>query len=159
MLVNYSLLPDTSVGYLQLLPSPWNLDNTILAVLGNTTDGIPMAGATLIKDDLIARLSGNFAVLYGDQAVSTDTRLGVGKENIISQLPVAVTVTPEQAESTAQVSGEKIVSRPLWIIPLFGIITVSILILLMVMLTRESRAKKMPKEGKSREHSPSEPIK
>ena len=158
MLVNYSLLPDTSVGYLQLLPSPWNLDNTILAVLGNTTDGIPMAGTTLTKDDLIARLSGNFAVLYGNQVVSTDTRLGVGKESIISQLPVAVTATPGQTESTPQVSGGKLVSRPLWIIPVFGIITASILILLIVMLRRETRAKKMPKESKSREHSPSEPI-
>jgi hypothetical protein len=137
-----------------LLPSLWNPDNTILAVLGNTPNGVPMAGAFLTKDDLVTRLSGNFAVLYGDQAVSTDTRLGIGKESIISQLPVAVTVTSIPAESDPKVTPSATPeTRPQWILPLFAVVTIGISILLAVMLGREARAKKTPKEGKPRENS------
>lgn len=149
MLVNYSLLPGTSVGYLQLLASPWNPDNSILAVLGNTSAGIPMAGATLLKDDLVAKLTGNFAVLYGSQVVSTDTRLGISKDSIISQLPVAVTATPAQDLSYPQIPSGTAESRPWWIIPVFGTITVVIFLLLLVMLGREFRKRRVPKEKKS----------
>jgi hypothetical protein len=151
MLVNYSLLPETSVGYLQILPSPWNKDHVILAVLGNTSDGIPMAGTTLTKDDLVARLSGNFAVLYSDQAVTTDTRLGVSKESIISQLPVAVTVTPalETEVTPSLATSQEIESRPAWIIPVFAVVTLFILGFLVIMLRREAVANKKPKDVKS----------
>jgi hypothetical protein len=137
MLVNYSLLPDTSVGYLQLLPSPWNPDHVILAVLGNTADGVPMASNTLTKDELVARLAGNFAVLYSDQVVTTDTRLGLSKESIIAQLPVAVTVTPTPERISSPVATVEIESRPSWILPVFGVVTASIVGFLVLMWRRE----------------------
>ena len=148
MLVNYSLLPNTSVGYLQLLASPWNPDQVILAVLGNTHAGIPMAGTTLTKDDLVARLSGNFAVLYSDQVVTTDTRLGLNKESIISQLPVAVTVTPAAEATIAPATGKAIESRPQWILPVFGVVTLAVLGLLVFMLRKEAVANRVPKDTK-----------
>lgn len=148
MQVNYSLLPDTSVGYLQLLPSPWNKDRVILAVLGNTAAGIPMAGTTLTQDDLISRLAGNFAVLYEDQVVTTDTRLGVGKESIISQLPVAVTVTPSAETIASPIGVTPVVeAKPNWILPLVGLVSFAILVFLVLMLRRESAANKKPKES------------
>jgi cellulose synthase operon protein B len=147
MLVNYSLLPDTSVGYLQMLTSPWNPDHVILAVLGNTADGVPMAGTTLIKDDLVARLAGNFAVLYTDQVVTTDTRLGVSKESIIAELPIAVTVTPTP-EIVAPITTPVVVeSRPQWILPAFGLVTIVILGFLVFMLRKESSLKSVPKDS------------
>jgi hypothetical protein len=149
MLVNYSLLPDTSVGYLQMLPSPWNTDRVILAVLGNSTDGIPMAGSTLIQDDLVARLEGNFAVLYADQVVTTDTRLGVSKESIISQLPVAVTVTPAPEAMAPSATPQEAEARPGWILPLVGVVTLLILVFLVFMLQREAAANRKPKESRS----------
>jgi len=141
-------LPDTSVGYVQLLPSPWNSDRAILAVLGNTQEGIPMAGGTLVQDDLVSRLTGNFAVLYGDQAVTTDTRLGVSKESIISQLPVAVTVTPQATESSQIVTplNVNVQDRPQWILPIIGVVSVGLLILLVVMLRKESKNRKLNKD-------------
>jgi hypothetical protein len=151
MLINYSLLPETSVGYLQLLPSPWNAENVILVISGNTIDGLPMAGATLIREDTIARLLGNFAVVYADQIVSTDTRLGLAKESIISQLPVAVTVTPIAVANTIPSSVSQIETRPFWILPLIGIITIGILILLVVISRREAIAKKIPRGSKTRD--------
>ncbi len=156
MSVNYSLLPDTSVGYLQLLSSPWNSDRVILAVLGNTLDGIPMAGATLTRDDLVARLAGNFAVLYTDQVVTTDTRLGLSKESIIAQLPVAVTVTPTGEAVALPSPRTEIESRPLWILPVFGLITLIILGFLAVMLRKEISAKLSPKESRAHNEDSSE---
>jgi hypothetical protein len=144
MQVNYSLLPDSSVGYLQLLPSPWNSDRVILAVLGNNLDGIPMAGTTLMQDDLVARLAGNFAVLYADQVVTTDTRLGVGNESIVGQLPVAVTVTSVPTLTAAPVTDLKIESRPSWILPVFGVVTVGIVGFLVLMLRKEV-GRRMPR--------------
>jgi len=149
MLVNYSLLPDTSVGYLQLLTSPWNPDHVILAVLGNTPEGVPMASATLTKDDLIARLAGNFAVLYADQAVTTDTRLGVSKESIIAQLPVAVTVTPTTEAVIPATAPIEVEARPQWILPAFGMVTFVILGFLVFMLRRESQLISTPKDSRS----------
>jgi len=149
MLVNYSLLPDTSVGYLQMLPSPWNKDRVILAVMGNTVDGVPMAGTTLTRDELVARLAGNFAVLYSDQVVTTDTRLGVSKESIISQLPVAVTVTPSVEIAASPTKSQETEARPQWLLPLFGAVTLIILGFLVFMLRRESAANKKPKESKA----------
>jgi len=149
MLVNYSLLPNTSVGYLQLLTSPWNPDHVILAVLGNTADGVPMASATLTKDDLIARLAGNFAVLYTDQVVTTDTRLGVSKESIIAQLPVAVTVTPTSQVGIPIAAPIEVEARPQWILPAFGLVTFVILGFLVFMLRKESSLRSTPKDSRS----------
>lgn len=150
MLVNYSLLPNTSVGYLQLLPSPWNPDHVIMAVLGNTADGVPMAGTTLIRDELVARLGGNFAVLYSDQVVTTDTRLGVSKESIIAQLPVAVTVTATPETIARPTATAQIESRPSWILPVFGIVTVCIVGFLILMLRKELGTSIPQSEGKLR---------
>ncbi len=151
MQVNYSLLPDTSVGYLQLLPSPWNSDHVILAVLGNNLDGIPMAGTTLMQDDLVARLAGNFAVLYADQVVTTDTRLGVSKESIVGQLPVAVTVTPAPVPTVTSTTGVKIESRPSWILPVFGVVTIAIVGFLVLMLRKELGTRMPRSDTKPRE--------
>ena len=150
MLVNYSLLSNTSVGYLQLLPSPWNPDHVIMAVLGNTADGVPMAGVTLTQDDLVARLAGNFAVLYTDQVVTTDTRLGISKESIIAQLPVAVTVTPLPETIAPPTATAQIESRPSWILPVFGIVTVSLVGFLVLMLRKELITRRPHSEGKLR---------
>lgn len=158
MLVNYSLLPGTNVGYLQLLPSLWNPDRTILVVSGNTLDGLPMAGSVLLTDSQVAKLLGNFAVIYSEQIVSTDTRLGPAKESIISQLPVSVTATPSVAIELPQISSSQIESRPAWIPPLVGAVTVVALILLLVMLRKESSTGKISKKGIAREENPADPT-
>jgi hypothetical protein len=142
MLVNYSLLPDTSVGYLQLLSSPWNSDRVLLAVLGNTELGIPMAGLTLTKDESVSKLNGDFAIIYQDQIVTTDTRLGISREGIVSELPVAVTVTPSippvSSESPPQAPVE---IRPNWILPAIMVTTVFMVIALIILVykTRKGR--------------------
>jgi len=152
MFVNYSLLPDTSVGYLEILSSPNNPERVIMAVLGNTDLGIPMASKTLTQDVLVSKLAGNFSIVYEDQVVSTDTRLGVSKQGLISELPVAVTVTPSVSvsDTPSQESQDvpaAVEDRPVWILPAIVITTALMVIVLVVTLFRGLVGRKSEKEN------------
>jgi hypothetical protein len=150
MLVNYRLLPGVSVGYLQLIPSPWNGDRTLLAVLGNTNEGIPMAGEALVNPNLSSKLQGNFAIIYNDQIVSTDTRLGPSRESIVGELPIAVTVTPVQNEADATPSNltppAEIQNRAGWILPVLIIILIMTLAVAFLVIRNQILAKRTEKE-------------
>jgi hypothetical protein len=41
--VAYRMAPNTSLGYLELLPAPWSAERTVLAVLGSTDQGLVWA--------------------------------------------------------------------------------------------------------------------
>ncbi len=60
LLVNYRLLPGISVGYLQLIQSPWNAANNILVVAGNTDAGLPMAGEKLTRSEFSSQIEWEF---------------------------------------------------------------------------------------------------
>jgi hypothetical protein len=148
-LVNYRLLPGVSVGYLQLFASPWNPEASILAVMGNTEEGIPMAGSKLVKDELVNALSGNFAILYGDQILTTDTRLGVTKDGLIANLPGVVTITPTPAAlQPFPTQPVEIEGRATWILPVFAAITIVIVIMLLIVL-RSTFTQKVPSQKQS----------
>jgi len=110
-----------------------------------------------MQDDLVARLAGNFAVLYADQVVTTDTRLGVGNESIVGQLPVAVTVTSVPTLTAAPVTEVKIESRPSWILPVFGVVTVGIVGFLVLMLRKEVGSRMPRSDIKPREEDTASP--
>lgn len=135
MLVNYRLLPNVSVGYVQLLTSPWASDRAILTVMGNTDQGIPMAGEVLVKDNLVNQLNGNFSILYGDQILTTDTRLGLVKEGVVGGLPVAVTSNPPTSLSTPAPLGTPVIQgRAGWLLPALIGLTVAILIIAAIVI-------------------------
>ena len=52
MQVVYRIPPDVSIGYLELLPSPFNQSEAMLVVSGNTDEGVSLAGSTLIDSKL-----------------------------------------------------------------------------------------------------------
>ena len=152
MLVNYSVLPVTHVGYLELAASPYNPDKTILAVLGNSDAGVPMAGVALTKDELISKLAGDFAILYSDQIVSTDTRLGESGAGIVPTPSTENSVqTPVPAAPDDTATEPQIESRPAWILPVFIGISLFILILLVFMLRREAKSRVVFEEGSTHE--------
>jgi cellulose synthase operon protein B len=72
--VAYRMQPGASIGYLELLPAPWSAERTLLAVLGSTDEGLEWAGAALTTPRLRSHLSGNLAVIDGEQIESRDTR-------------------------------------------------------------------------------------
>jgi len=150
MLVNYRLLPGVNVGYIQVLPSPWNSERVILAVMGNTEQGIPMAGQSLLKDTLASKLEGNFAIVYGDQLITTDTRLGPTKDGLAGQLPSDLVSTPA-ANATPSSEGEgnnenqnqpqDVTSRINWILPVIIASTLIIIGIALIVIRRESKLK------------------
>jgi hypothetical protein len=145
MLVNYRIMPGVSVGYIQVLPSPWNSEHAILAIMGNTNQGILMAGQSLLKTTLASKLTGNFAIAYGDQLITTDTRLGPTKSGLAGQLPSDIVTTPV-VNPTPFSSGDiipqqNVKSRANWILP--GVIVISLLIIgiVFIVLRRGTKLK------------------
>lgn len=155
MMVNYRLLPGVSVGYLQLLLSPWNSDNAILAVMANSADGLPLAGNMLTQEEKISNLAGNFSIIYGSQVLSTDTRLGVSSNGLVSELPVAVTVTPVGGGNTQEPAPAEIAGgRPGWILPALIVLILATFIVVGVALGRSffsSSKKNNPEQDNKKE--------
>lgn len=148
LLVNYRLLPGISVGYLQLIQSPWNAANNILVVAGNTDAGLPMAGEKLARPEFSSQLNGNFAVLYADQILTTDTRLGQSKEPVISDLPAEALATssPPTQQPTPDVFSEavEIEATPSWVLPAIIALSAATVIMLLVLLGRAFMSKRVP---------------
>lgn len=155
MLVNYRLLPGVSVGYVQILPSPWYADGVILTIMGNTEQGVPLAGQSLLSDTLASKLQGNFAIVYGNDLISTDTRLGPTKDGLAGQLPSDLVTTPEVNSTPA--SGNNNDTSPEqqpqtvmeaggnWILPVIIGTTLLILVIVFLVMRRESKLKLVEK--------------
>ena len=133
--VSYRFPPDTSIGYLQLLPSPWNSSRTILAVVGSTDEGVGLAGNALSDPLLRSRLAGNFALVSAENISVADTRTGLGmggiaeNPDVISE-PVVPEVNPSPTVPAA---------RPTWILPAVGVLVFLILVVLIAALVSSRR--------------------
>ena len=93
------ILPDTSFGYLESLPAPWNRNWTILALLGSTDQGLEWASTTLITNRLRNQLAGNLAIIDNEHISIGDLELEV-------TLP-----TPVEEPVTADTTGEEEVTQ------------------------------------------------
>jgi hypothetical protein len=131
MLVNYRVLPDVNTGYIQLLQSPWNSNLAILMVMGNTDEGVSLAGEALINDDLLNQIRGNFSILFGDQVLSVDTRLLGPSNNSMIENPPASDVIVSPTSTTNIFTGDETLpsGRADWILPTVVISTLVVLII------------------------------
>lgn len=101
MPATFLIPPDAPIGYVELLPSPWNKNNTIVAVVGNTSQGIVWAATAVGDSPLGSRLAGNFVVVNDQQVLTTDTRLvPLSTLNISASTPIPTTVSPAKSPST-----------------------------------------------------------
>lgn len=150
MQIVYRLPPGVSVGYLELIASPYNSEKMILLVSGNTEDGVAMSGAALMMDQLKDQLTGAFAVTNGVQ-------VAVGES--VSHFSVVGTLVP---------GSEKVVSTPLptaspapassggppWLLPFLivsGIVVLGILAYVIVGAFRRNRLPEFEKTEDSSE--------
>jgi hypothetical protein len=76
MRVVYRLPLEASVGYLELLPSPWNDAFSVLAVVGRTEEGIQFAGRALTTSEVRRTMAGNFAIISDEQVLVANARFG-----------------------------------------------------------------------------------
>ncbi len=131
MEVNYRISPQSAVGYIEMLLSPWNNENIILLAVGNTSQSISWAASYLIEPKSY-ELEGDFVIVNEEKIYPVDTRLTTITPEMISvqETPV-VEVVPfrEDPEVIAPY-------QPNWIIPTFFVAVSIILITLIVVAYR-----------------------
>jgi cellulose synthase operon protein B len=116
--VEYRVAPGTSVGYLQAMISPWNNYKGVLAILGSDELAIQAATNALINPENRSVLIGNFAVVSGNQLISTQP---IGKETSVVPITPATDVT---------LISQPAVARPAWILP--AIVSFAMLLIIVV---------------------------
>lgn len=130
--VTYRIPVDSPLGYIQLLVSPWNPDNIVLAVLGKQPEGLGWAISALTTSTLRSQLAGNLAVVINAKQVkSIDTRVSLlTSSSIESQTPSQKVVEPPSMGALLPT----VVAQPSWILPVLIISTVLLVILIAVVV-------------------------
>ena len=140
--VIYRISADKSLGYLELLNSPWNDQRTVMAVLGTTPDGVAFAGNALVVSAIRNTLKGNFAVIDGTASLVADTRTGTGSGALAAGLGTDMVVQPTLAPvSPAQAPVQVKTGKDM--IPLaLGIVTLLIVVVIVLAVWLKSRGQK-----------------
>lgn len=137
--VVFRLSPGLNLGYLQLIPSPWNADRAVLALTGTTDEGVQQAFRILTGRALPA---GNLVLINGTKVSAINTRIltqgGVAAAVATAVPEMTATVAPKatatpirattpvaalvdaDTESVAEPQ-EARSNRPGWLIPLVGV--------------------------------------
>lgn len=132
--VIYRLPANTSLGYLELVESPWTTGRNILAVLGSTDAGVLDSANAMTNSVLRNQLAGNFAVVRGEQIITSDTRYGIGTGNISATLvPEATPEVQNMGETSPVVPTEvPLANQTGWILPVVAVISILIVLILLV---------------------------
>ena len=114
MQVVYRIPDGVSVGYLQLMLSPFNQERSILVVSGNNQDGLLLAGNGLLVDTLNSQLAGVFAVTNGIEIATgnVSSPYSVVDEVVQGAVPVNTTPIPSVLGGTPPAT-----ERPVWLFP------------------------------------------
>lgn len=141
--VIYRILADKSLGYLELLTSPWNDQRAVMAVLGTTPDGVASAGNALVVSAIRNTLKGNFAVIDGTASLVADTRIGTGAGALAAGLGLGMTVqptlspvSPAQAEPVQVKTGKDVIP------PALAVVTALIIMVIALAVWLKRRSQK-----------------
>ena len=113
MQVVYRIPSGMSVGYLQLMNSPFNIEKPILVLSGNSEEGLVMAGNTLLLNELRNQLTGVFAVTNGTQVATANASSTFSAVGTLVPPGEAVVTTPFPVSSSAPATLE----TPFWLLP------------------------------------------
>ncbi|MFM8322169.1 MAG: cellulose biosynthesis cyclic di-GMP-binding regulatory protein BcsB [Chloroflexota bacterium] len=128
--VRFRIPPDSPIGYVQMLASPWNQDHVVVAALGNQAQGVIWAASALVEPNLRSKLAGNFAVINDQQVITTDTRLTL-------LTPGSAVVSGSGGDAPAPSAQAVDLSpapeyRPAWIMPAMLVSAALIVLILLV---------------------------
>ena len=132
MQIIYRIPAGVSVGYLELLHSPFSAGRLILVASGNDDSGLLMSGNTLTQNPLQSLLSGQFAVTNGIQVASGSLN---SQSSIVGTIvpqapPVIVTpIVPGPAPKPG-------LDRPAWLMTLPIISGILILLIIIYVIYR-----------------------
>lgn len=136
--VTYRFPANTDLGYLELLPSPWNSSYTILSVFGSTPDGIKLASTALTNPSQNSQLKGNLAIIANKTITSVDTRTGLGLSGLTGNTNSTPQVSPPQDISTTAPS---LNSSRIWIPVAIGFLIILIIIVIITTMILSRREK------------------
>lgn len=143
--VTYRIPTEASMGYVEIMPSAWSPQNTILTVLGNTAEGVSWATTALIDPTLSSQLAGNFALVDNRQILTTDTRA------VATVAKTVATLAPGEAAPPVvitPVSMQVPTSQKDWVLPvLIATVGLIILVLAIVFAGSWSRNRTRRKKG------------
>jgi cellulose synthase operon protein B len=126
MQVVYRIPSGMSVGYLQLLNSPFNIEQPILVLSGNSDEGLTMAGNALIIGDLRRQLTGVFAVTNGTQIATANASSMFSAVGTLMPPGNSIVTTPLPASSPAPAA----LTPPGWLLPLLVASGIAILLII-----------------------------
>jgi len=140
MQIVYRIPNGMSVGYLELLGSPYNAEKPILVLAGNNDEGVNLAGNALLQDELSSQLTGVFAVTNGTQIATGNASSSFSAVGTLVPPAAAIVTTPVPASPTAPAN----LVAPAWLFPLLVISGIAILlIILFVIVNAFSRRRAM----------------
>ena len=147
MQVIYRIPAGVSVGYLQLMPSPFNAENSILVVSGNDPNGVILAGNGLLQPELQSRLAGVFAITNGTQIATGNASSPYSIVGDIVPGAEPVNVNPVSDLSM----GIPANARPVWLLPailtsLAGILGILIFVGIAAIVKNRRNRIKVPKK-------------
>jgi hypothetical protein len=144
MQIVYRIPPGVSVGYLELMSSPYNSQKAMLVVSGNDDAGVSKAAAALLLSDLRSQLAGLFAVTNGTQVATRSTNSIYSVVGTVVPGVEPVVVTP----ISGLVQPTPVYTRPTWLIPLIGVSVVGIVLLMIIVsISAYSRNRARAKVG------------
>ena len=134
--VTYRIPADSPMGYVETILSPWNAENVVLAILGNTVQGVNWAATALVDPTLRGQLTGNFAVVNNNQIISTNTRNAETGSGVIPSLEMPSIESTPLSDTTTDLPK----TRPGWILPILVVsIGLIVIIIVVVMIQYRSR--------------------
>ena len=117
MQVTYRIPKGMSVGYLELMNSPFNVEKPVLVLAGNTDDGLTMAGNALLVNEMKNQLTGVFAVTNGTQIATGSPLSPFSVVGTLVPAQAAVINTPVPVSSSAPAP----LAPPSWLLPLLAL--------------------------------------
>ncbi len=142
--VVFYLPPGLNLGFIQLIPSPWNEARAFLALTGTNDQGVE--GAVNALTDRPWALRGNLALIKEDRINTIDTRgltsagAALAVATALPEMTPAATTTPSSTpqpsgatpsstSSASSISDRRLSrpERPAWLMPLVGMTSLTII--------------------------------
>jgi len=140
MQVVYRIPNGMSVGYLELLSSPYNAEKPILVLAGNSDDGVVLAGNAILQNELSSQLTGVFAVTNGTQVATGNASSPFSAVGTLVPAAAAVVTTPVPVSSMVPAT----LDPPGWLIPLLAASGIAVLLIIgLVIVNAFSRRRAM----------------
>lgn len=131
--VTYQVPPEVPVGYLELMPSPWNSEKVLIAAFGNTVAGVNLGISALVDAPLRSQLAGDFAMINGTRVQTVDTRL----ELPVVSAPVAE--DPSGVSTPLPQNNIPLPSRPGWLLPVLVLAIALIVVVIVIAILTNFR--------------------